>query len=168
MTESFKNIQAVLMDVDGVLTDGSFWWGINGEEYKRFCFADATGIAQALGAGVKIGLISGESSEAGMRLVQRLADKLKIVDVYKGCHDKAGAIRDFASRNNIALSDICFIGDDSIDVEAMTIVGLAVAPADAQGPAMSSAHLVTKSRAGHGAVRELLDGILAVKSPGNK
>jgi len=75
------------MDVDGVLTDGTFWWGINGEEFKRFCCADATGISVALNEGVKIALISGESSPAGMALVQRFADKLKITDVTR-MHDK--------------------------------------------------------------------------------
>ena len=93
---SLKNIQAVAMDVDGVLTDGMYWWGSNGEELKRFCFADSTGISRAMKAGIRIALISGESSEAGMTLVQRFADKLKITDVYKGCHDKAPALRDFA------------------------------------------------------------------------
>lgn len=164
MTGQLHKVKAVLMDVDGVLTDGTFWWGVGGEEYKRFCFADTTGIALALRAGIKIGLISGESSEAGMTLVQRLADKLKIVNVYKGCQDKAGAVRDFATRNGLSLSEICFIGDDYVDAEAMSIVGLAVAPSNAQEPAVSKAHMVTKSRGGHGAVRELLDGILAALS----
>jgi len=152
------------MDVDGVLTDGAFWWGTNGEEFKRFSVADGSGIALAMKAGLKIALISGESSAAGMTLVQRFADKLKIVDVYKGCHDKAAAIRDFAERNQLQLSEICFIGDDFIDLPAMEIVGLAVTPADAQLVARSKAHLVTERIGGHGAVREVLDRILECKS----
>ena len=152
------------MDVDGVLTDGAFWWGTNGEEFKRFSVADGSGIALAMKAGLKIALISGESSAAGMTLVQRFADKLKIVDVYKGCHDKAAAIRDFAERNQLQLSEICFIGDDFIDLPAMEIVGVAVTPADAQLVARSKAHLVTERIGGHGAVREVLDRILECKS----
>ena len=160
MIDLVDSVKAIAMDVDGVLTDGTFWWGSNGEELKRFCFADMTGLSMAMRSGIKIALISGESSPAGMALVQRFADKLKITDVYKGCHDKAAAIRDFAERNQIQLSAICFIGDDFIDVPAMAVAGLAVAPADAQPVAKSKARLVTVHSGGHGAVREVVDAIL--------
>jgi len=167
MTDKVDSVRAVAMDVDGVLTDGAFWCGTNGEEFKRFCFADATGISLALRAGIKIALISGDSSPAGMILVQRFADRLNITDVYKGCHDKAAAIRDFAEKNQLQLRDICFIGDDFIDIPAMEIVGLAVAPADAQPVTRSKAQLVTERNGGQGAVRELLDAILKNKTSGN-
>src|SRR5579862_9621554 len=166
--ERAGDILAVAMDVDGVLTDGTFWWGVNGEELKRFCFADTTGISRALRAGIKIALISGESSPSGMALVQRLADKLNIADVYKGCHDKAAAVRDFATRHELDLARICFIGDDFIDVPAMSIVGLAVAPADAQLQARSRAQWVTERNGGQGAVREVLEAILKERmTPGD-
>jgi 3-deoxy-D-manno-octulosonate 8-phosphate phosphatase (KDO 8-P phosphatase) len=158
--KDLNRIKAVAMDVDGVLTDGTYWWGSNGEEFKRFCFADSTGISRALREGLKIALISGESSPSGMTLVQRYADKLKITDVYKGCHDKAAAMRDFAQRNHLDLSETCFMGDDFIDVPAMRIVGIAAAPADAQMRARETAQLVTKRPGGQGAVRELLEMIL--------
>ncbi len=164
---SLKHIRAVAMDVDGVLTDGMYWWGSNGEELKRFCFADSTGITRAMKAGIRIALISGESSEAGMALLQRYADKLKIADVYKGCHDKAAALRDFAQRNGLELQEICFMGDDFIDAPAMAIAGLAAAPADAQALARKHAQLVTERPGGQGAVRELLDLILEHHDAGN-
>lgn len=167
MTDRLVAVTAVAMDVDGVLTDGTFWWGTNGEEFKRFCFADVTGINLALQAGIKIALISGESSPAGMALVQRFADKLKISDVYKGCHDKAAAIRDFAERNQLQRAQICFIGDDLIDIPAMASVGLAAAPADAQSGARARAHLVTVRNGGQGAVREVLDAILNSRTSGD-
>jgi 3-deoxy-D-manno-octulosonate 8-phosphate phosphatase (KDO 8-P phosphatase) len=160
MIDLLDRVKAVAMDVDGVLTDGTFWWGADGEELKRFCFADVTGLGLALRAGIKVALISGESSPAGMALVQRFADKLKIADVYKGCHDKAAAIRNFAGKNQLQLSEICFIGDDLIDVPAMAVVGLAVAPADAQPVAKGNAQLITVRNGGHGAVREVIDTIL--------
>jgi 3-deoxy-D-manno-octulosonate 8-phosphate phosphatase (KDO 8-P phosphatase) len=156
----FQGIKAVAMDVDGVLTDGTFWWGINGEEFKRFCFADVTGIPLARKAGIKLALISGESSPSGMALVQRFADKLKIVDVYKGCHDKAAAVRDFAEKHQIPLQAVCFIGDDVPDLPAMGVTGLAAAPADAQPVAKAKAHYITSRNGGSGAVREVLDAIL--------
>lgn len=167
MLDMGARIKAVAMDVDGVLTDGTFWWGGNGEEFKRFCFADTTGISQALRAGILIALISGESSTSGMNLVQRFADKLKITNVYKGCHDKAAAIREFAEKNQLQLSEICFIGDDFIDIPAMEIVGLAAAPADAQVKARLKAQIVTNRAGGQGAVREVLDAILENKTPGD-
>jgi 3-deoxy-D-manno-octulosonate 8-phosphate phosphatase (KDO 8-P phosphatase) len=158
--DMFENIKAIAMDVDGVLTDGTFWWGANGEEMKRFCFADVTGIPKGREAGIFYALVSGESSPSGMSLVQRYADKLKIADVYKGCHDKAGAVRDFAQKHAIQLSEVCFIGDDIQDIPAMEIVGMAIAPANAQPAAKAKAHFVTSRDGGFGVVREIIDAIL--------
>ena len=137
--EAFRPIRAVATDVDGVLTDGTFLWGVHGEELKRFCFADVTGFALARASGIFVALISGESSPDGMALVQRYADKLGIVDVFKGCHDKAAALHDFAAAHQIGLAETCFIGDDLMDLPAMAAAGIGIAPADAQpgraGPA---------------------------------
>jgi 3-deoxy-D-manno-octulosonate 8-phosphate phosphatase (KDO 8-P phosphatase) len=99
-----------------------------------------------------------------MALVQRFADKLKVTDVYKGCHDKAQAVCQIASQHQLQLSEICYIGDDVIDLPAMAAVGLAAAPADAQPGVRAKAHLVTSSKGGQGAVREVLDAILAQQS----
>jgi 3-deoxy-D-manno-octulosonate 8-phosphate phosphatase (KDO 8-P phosphatase) len=154
-------IKAVAMDFDRVLTDGTMWWGINGEEFKRLSFADITGIPLAHKAGLKLALISGESSPAGMGLVQRFADKVKILDVYKGCHDKATAVREFAQKHQLQLSEVCFMGDDVNDLPAMAVVGLAAAPANAQPAVKAKAALITAQSGGFGAVRELLDAILA-------
>jgi 3-deoxy-D-manno-octulosonate 8-phosphate phosphatase (KDO 8-P phosphatase) len=156
----FENIKAIAMDVDGVLTDGTFWWGTNGDEFKRFCYADVTGIPKGREAGIIYALVSGESSPASMLLVQRYADKLKIADVYKGCHDKAAAVRDFARKHDLQLSEICFIGDDIPDLPAMEIVGLAIAPANAQPAAKAKAHFVTSQNGGFGVIREIIEAIL--------
>src|SRR5215469_15484493 len=93
-SEPFVRIKAIALDVDGVLTDGGFWWGPNGEEWKRFSFADIMGVSLAKKAGLLITLISGEDSP----LVDRFAVKMGIADVYKNCKDKAGALRNFAER----------------------------------------------------------------------
>jgi len=156
----FEKIKAIATDVDGVLTDGMFWWGTNGEEFKRFSFADVTGIALARKAGLKLALISGESSESGMALVQRFADKLQITDVYKGCHDKAAAVTEFAAHHNLQLSEICFIGDDVPDLPAMEIVGVPVAPANAQAFAREKAAWIASRDGGSGVLREVIDLIL--------
>ena len=151
------------MDVDGVLTDGTFLWGASGEELKRFCFADVTGIALARDAGIAIAVISGESSPDGMALVQRYADKLRIADVHKGCHDKAAALRSFAATHSIGLDEVCFIGDDVIDLPAMAVAGLAAAPADAHPKVLAQADYVTKAGGGTGAVREVLDLVVGAR-----
>lgn len=156
----FEGIGAVAMDVDGVLTDGTVWWGTNGEEFKRFCYADVTGVPRAIKAGIALALISGESSPGSMVLVEKLADKLKIPDVYKGCQDKAAAVRDFAQKRGLQLSEICFVGDDVQDIPAMSIVGVAAVPANAQPAARAVAHFIAKNDGGFGVVREILDAIL--------
>jgi 3-deoxy-D-manno-octulosonate 8-phosphate phosphatase (KDO 8-P phosphatase) len=156
----FEGIRAIASDVDGVLTDGTVWWGANEEEFKRFCYADVTGIPRARQADIKLALVSGESSPASMALVQRFADKLGIVDVYKGCHDKAAAVRAFAEKYGLALHEICFIGDDVQDVPALSIVGVGAVPANAQRLATAAARFVASRDGGFGVVREILDAIL--------
>jgi len=156
----FERTRAIATDVDGVLTDGTFWWGTNGEEFKRFCFADLTGVAMARKAGLHLALISGESSEAARVLVQRFADKLQITDVYAGCHDKAAAVSEFAAMHLLQLSEVCFIGDDLLDVPAMEIVGIGVAPANAQKAARAKAGWIASRDGGCGVLREVVEKII--------
>jgi 3-deoxy-D-manno-octulosonate 8-phosphate phosphatase (KDO 8-P phosphatase) len=150
-------IKAVALDVDGVLTDGTFWWGAGGEEFKRFSFADIMGISLGTKAGLIFALISGENSP----LVDRFAEKMSISDTYKGCKDKASALKSFARKHNLDLSEICFMGDDVNDLPAMQLAGLAAAPSTAHETVRSRAKLVTDRDGGKGAVRELLDLIIA-------
>ena len=164
INRKLKQIKTVMMDVDGVLTDGTFWWDAGDAELKRFCFSDRTGIPLAQKAGIKIALLSGESSDNGMAIVSRYAKKLNIDDVYKGCQDKAKAVREYAAKSGFALSEICFIGDDINDLAALKLVGFSVAPHDAHPSVLKNVDLVTKNSGGHGAVREFLDLLLAVKS----
>lgn len=152
-------IRAIALDVDGVLTDGGIWWGPNGEEWKRFCFADIMGVSLACKAGLRVTLISGEDSP----LVDRFAAKFKLADITKGCKDKAAALRGFAERNQLQLNEICFMGDDVNDLAAMEIAGLAAAPADARPAVLRKAKFVATVKGGHGAVRELVDAILEAK-----
>jgi 3-deoxy-D-manno-octulosonate 8-phosphate phosphatase (KDO 8-P phosphatase) len=150
-------IKAIALDVDGVLTDGGFWWGPNGEEWKRFSFTDVMGLSLASKAGLKLALISGEDSP----LVDRLAAKLGITDVHKSCKDKAEALRAFALHNQLRLDEICFMGDDVNDLGALDIAGLGAAPADARPAVLEKASFVSRHTGGNGAVRELIDSMLA-------
>ncbi|MFZ0311914.1 MAG: HAD-IIIA family hydrolase [Candidatus Korobacteraceae bacterium] len=151
-----QEIKAIAMDVDGVLTDGGVWWGPNGEEWKRFHFADIMGLSLARKSGMVIALLSGEDSP----LVDRLAGKLGITDVHKGCKDKASALHDFSERHGLRLQEICFIGDDVNDLPALAIVGLSACPADARPSVREHCQVVTKLSGGNGAVREVIDMLL--------
>jgi len=145
------------MDVDGVLTDGGVWWGPNGEEWKRFHFADIMGLSLAKKSGMVIALISGEESP----LVRRLAAKFDITDVFNDCKDKAGALRTFSERHGLQLHEICFIGDDVNDLPALKIAGLSACPADARPVIRETCQMVTKLTGGNGAVREVVDMLIA-------
>lgn len=151
-----KRIRAVALDVDGVLTDGSFIWGPNGEEFKSFSFRDVMGISLARKSGILFALISGEASP----LVDRFAQKMGIADVHKGCTDKAAALEDFAARHNLSIGEVCFVGDDVNDLTAFAIAGLAVAPNDAHPKAKQAADYVAQAGGGCGAVREVLDRLM--------
>jgi 3-deoxy-D-manno-octulosonate 8-phosphate phosphatase (KDO 8-P phosphatase) len=150
-------IRGLALDVDGVLTDGTVWWGPRGEEFKRFSFVDIMGVSRACKAGLIVALISGEESP----LVDRYAEQFAITDCFKGCKDKAAALREFAKRRGLPLTEICFMGDDVNDLGAMAIAGFAAAPANAHRTAREQAKLVTERRGGEGAVRELVDLILS-------
>jgi 3-deoxy-D-manno-octulosonate 8-phosphate phosphatase (KDO 8-P phosphatase) len=156
----FTKIKAIAMDVDGVLTDGGVWWGPNGEEWKRFHFADIMGLSLARKSGMTIALISGENSP----LVDRLAGKLGIGDVHKDCKDKASALRTFSEKHGLRLQEICFIGDDVNDLAALNMAGLSACPADARPSIRENCKVVTKLGGGNGAVREVVDMLLASAS----
>ena len=154
-------LKAIALDVDGVLTDGGVWWGPDNAEWKRFSFADIMGVSLARKAGLLVTLISGEDSAQ----VDRFAAKLGIADVTKNCKDKAGALRAFAERRGLALEEICFVGDDVNDLPAMDLAGFSASPADARPVVKQRARYVASCRAGNGAVREVIDKILAGELP---
>ena len=156
MAEPVRKIRAIAMDVDGVLTDGCVWWGPNGEEWKRFHFADIMGLSLARKSGLLIALISGEDSP----LIDRLAGKLGILDVHRNCKDKASALRTFSEKYGLRLEEICFIGDDVNDLSALAVVGLSACPADARPAIRERCQMVTRLAGGNGAVREVVDMVL--------
>jgi 3-deoxy-D-manno-octulosonate 8-phosphate phosphatase (KDO 8-P phosphatase) len=151
-----SRIRAIAFDVDGVFTDGGFWWGPDGQEWKRFSFSDVMGVSLAKRAGIVIALISGEDSP----LVDRYAQKMQIQHVFKGCRDKAKALREFAAGVDIELSDICFMGDDVNDLPAMKIAGVAAAPSTSASDVLAFVDFISKSNGGNGAVRELIESVL--------
>ena len=150
-----RSIKAIALDVDGVLTDGTFWWGPDGQEWKRFSFRDVMGICRARRTGTIFALISGENSP----LVDRFAEKVGIEsrDIFKGCKDKDKALQKFEASRGLELGEIAFMGDDINDLAAMRLAGWCAAPADGHVQARQTAGFVSQSRGGQGAVREFLD-----------
>jgi 3-deoxy-D-manno-octulosonate 8-phosphate phosphatase (KDO 8-P phosphatase) len=154
-----KRVRALVLDVDGVLTDGGMYYGPNGEGLKRFHVKDGMGLRLVLEAGIAVALISGEASE----ILRRRAEKLKIADVFIGVEDKLRTLEDFLAARKIAIEDTAYVGDDVNDLPPMTKVGLPVAVADAVPPVRKAAKWVTSRRGGDAAVREVCDAILAAR-----
>jgi 3-deoxy-D-manno-octulosonate 8-phosphate phosphatase (KDO 8-P phosphatase) len=146
-------IKAIALDVDGVLTDGTFWWDGAGVELKRFSFRDIMGISRASREGILFALISGEKNP----IVDRYAAKMGITSVWQGCKQKDLAFREFSAQSGIPLDEIAFMGDDVNDLAAIAIAGFSAAPADAHQSVRAVVKLVTQHPAGNGAVREMLD-----------
>jgi 3-deoxy-D-manno-octulosonate 8-phosphate phosphatase (KDO 8-P phosphatase) len=152
------------MDVDGVLTDGTFLWSTSGAESKRFSFEDVMGLSRARRIGITLGLISGEDNV----LVDRFAAKVNISNVVKGCKEKGAALLAFCATTGIALERTAYIGDDVNDLSALAIAGLSVAPANAQPEVKKAVSLVLQRSGGNGAVRQLVEMLLASRaSPGD-
>jgi 3-deoxy-D-manno-octulosonate 8-phosphate phosphatase (KDO 8-P phosphatase) len=146
-------VKAIAIDVDGVLTDGTFWWDAAGAELKRFSFRDIMGISRASRAGIIFALISGEKNP----IIDRYAAKMKITNVWQGCSKKDEALREFSEKSSIPLDEIAFMGDDVNDLPALALAGFSAAPADAHHSVRSVVKLVTTHPGGNGAVREMLD-----------
>lgn len=151
-----RNLKAIALDVDGVLTDGTFWWGLDGEEYKRFSFRDVMGVSLAMKAGLVCALISAENNP----LVHRYAAKMGITDIWDGCKDKAAALQAFADRHHFDLHEVAFMGDDVNDLKALALAGFSAAPADAHPSVKQAVKFVSQYPGGHGAVREVVDLIM--------
>jgi len=160
-SDRLRSIDALVMDVDGVLTDGAFTWSTSGDESKSFSFEDVMGLSRARQAGLTLGLISGEDSV----LVDRYAQKLAISYVAKGCKDKGAALRHFAAATGVSLQRTAYIGDDVNDLAALAIAGLSVAPANAQPQVLAAVAIVLERSGGRGAVRQLVEMILAARKP---
>lgn len=154
-------IRAIALDVDGVLTDGTFWWGPGGEEFKRFSFRDVMGVSMGRRAGLRFAIVSGE----GGPLLDRIAAKLLVQDVFSHCKDKAAALRTYAEQQGLPLEEICFLGDDINDLAAMDLAGLSACPADAHPQVLAKAGRVLTQRGGHGALRELIDQLMEEGCP---
>ncbi len=156
MHERLIRIKLMLMDVDGVLTDGRFFYSDDGSEFKAFDVKDGFAIRLAMVAGLKFGIITGKMSP----IVERRARELGIEEVHQGFFNKVEVYEGIKRRGRYEDEERAYIGDDLFDLGVMARVGLAAAPADAVDEIKNIAHYITKAKGGRGAVRELIEMIL--------
>ena len=151
-----ENIKLLLLDVDGVLTDGNLIYSHEGKESKSFNTQDGFGLRLLQDAGVKVGIITARSSEA----LERRSQDLKISYLYQGSSNKLDAYKEIVKSSGLKPFEIAYMGDDWLDMVLLKRVGLAVAPANAVVEVREMVHYTTEQSGGHGAVRELCDLIL--------
>jgi 3-deoxy-D-manno-octulosonate 8-phosphate phosphatase (KDO 8-P phosphatase) len=154
-----KKIKLVILDVDGVLTDGGIILDNNGNEYKCFHVRDGHGIKMLQHAGCSVAVITGRSS----KVVERRAGELGIADVYQKCLNKSDAYTKLIKKYSLSDNEVAYIGDDIVDIPIMTKVGLPIAVSDADEETKKYALMITKNGGGRGAVREVTDFILKAK-----
>ena len=152
----FSKIQFVLMDLDGVLTDGSIIYSSTGEMLKAFNAHDGFGINRGRQLGLKFAIISGMSAKAN----EIRAERLKIEELFQNCPDKTEASREIKQKYNLSDENLCFMGDDTFDIELLEQVAFSACPPEAVEEVRTAVHYVTKVSAGRGCVREVIDLIL--------
>ena len=155
--ERAKKIKCIILDVDGVLTDGGVYITSDGSElYKPFFVRDGLVISLASRAALMTAIITGRSST----IVEHRAKELHIDLVYQGCRNKCTAYADIKAKTGLTDEEIAYIGDDIIDLPVMRIVGLPCAVGDAVPEVKNAAQIIAAERGGRGAVREIYEIIL--------
>jgi len=152
-------VRLMVFDVDGVLTDGSLYYGENGELFKRFHSLDGHGLRLLGESGVAVALITGRSGP----VVDRRAAELGIADVMQGVREKGPALAELAQRRGVPLEQTGYMGDDIIDLPAMQRAGFAASVPNAPAYVSQGAHWVSTQPGGSGAVRECCDLLLAAQ-----
>lgn len=156
LTTRAQRIKLLLMDCDGVLTDGRLWLTSDGDEQKAFHARDGQGISLLHRAGLHTGIITGRTSSA----VDRRAQDLKMSYVRQYAKDKIKALEEILAEAGVTTDECAYIGDDVGDIPVMHRVGFAVAVADAVEETKHAAHYLTALKGGQGAVREVCDLVL--------
>ncbi|HJL14947.1 MAG TPA: HAD hydrolase family protein [Sandaracinaceae bacterium LLY-WYZ-13_1] len=159
LRETAASIELLVLDVDGVLTDGTLWYGAEGEVLKAFHVRDGLGIKLARQQGVEVAVISGKT---GAPLKRRL-DVLGVERAHLGCEDKGAALDALLADVGCDAARAAHVGDDLIDLPVFERVGLPIAVADAHPLAREAARWVTERAGGRGAVREVTDALVEAR-----
>lgn len=146
-------VRLLVLDVDGVLTDGGLYYTETGEELKKFNVKDGLGIQRAISCGVEVAILSAGSSPATLHRAKRLG----IHHVYIRVPDKLAALHQLCETLNLSLEQVAYIGDDLVDIPAMKSVSVPIAVADAMPENQAVAIYITHKSGGQGAVREVCD-----------
>lgn len=154
--ERARRVKLMLFDVDGVLTDGTLWYGPAGEEMKSFHSFDGLGLKLLAQGGVRLGILSGRSSPA----VAVRAGELGIEHVMQGIEDKRGAFEGFIRTLGLAAEATGYMGDDLVDVPVLARCGFACTVKEAPEEVRKRAHYVATAAAGSGAAREVCEYVL--------
>jgi 3-deoxy-D-manno-octulosonate 8-phosphate phosphatase (KDO 8-P phosphatase) len=161
LQEKLKNVRILVCDVDGVLTDGSVWVGDGTCEYKAFDIQDGLGLVNLRASGVRIAWISNRPSIA----TSTRAEQLKIDVLKQSKASKRAATEEILYQLGYKWTSVCYVGDDIVDLGAMTHAGVAIAPCNAVEDVRAVAHYVTRAAGGHGAIREACE--LIIKAQGH-
>jgi 3-deoxy-D-manno-octulosonate 8-phosphate phosphatase (KDO 8-P phosphatase) len=154
--ERARLVRMVLMDADGVLTDGRIIVFADGNDARNYHARDGLAVRIGQSGGLEFGVVSGRRSNA----VESRAQELDFVEIHQQIAAKGACIEEIASRRGLRLEEICFVGDDIVDVPAFRRCGFAVAPSDADPEVFAHVHHVGASAGGRGIVREVVDLIL--------
>ena len=155
-TVDLQKIKLLLLDVDGVMTDGAFYIHSDGTESKRFCVFDGHRIKMWLRAGLQCAIISGRESKA----TTIRAEQLGIQHVLQGCREKVTAFEQTLEKLNLTPDEVVFVGDDLLDLPLLRRVGFAVAVANAATEVKTLADYITTNTGGNGAVGEVIEYLL--------
>jgi 3-deoxy-D-manno-octulosonate 8-phosphate phosphatase (KDO 8-P phosphatase) len=156
LKEKIRQIEMILFDVDGVLCSGDISYLDNGAEIKTFDVQDGLGITMARLAGLKTGIITGRESV----IVERRAKELKIDVISQGSFNKLEPYSDILRQFNLEDHQVCYMGDDLLDIPILNKVGFSVAVANAREDVKAVCDYITVSKGGRGAAREVIDLIL--------
>lgn len=164
INERAKKIKLLIMDVDGVLTDGKFYYGNYGDELKAFDIQDGFGLSLLNRAGIKTVIITAGNS----RIVTRRAKHLRITRVYQKAYRKLETYERVLKKFKVTDAETCYIGDDLIDLPILRKVGLAVCVPNAREELKPAVHYVTNCHGGEGAVREITEILLKAQDKWEK
>jgi YrbI family 3-deoxy-D-manno-octulosonate 8-phosphate phosphatase len=157
-----SRVRLLITDCDGVLTDGGVYYSEQGEVMKRFNIRDGMGVERLRKlAGVETGIISGELSAS----IRRRAEKLGIEECHLGIKEKAATLESIASRRQVPLEAIAYIGDDVNDLEIFALGGLCACPSDALEQVKERADYICRLKGGEGAFREFAELVIAARRP---
>ena len=159
LQERLERIRIVLLDVDGVLTDGRIWYGPDGDQVRAFHVRDGLAMKAAQSAGLAVGIITGRETAA----TARRAAELGLDELHQGKRTKLPVWQEILERRGLEDSEVCYMGDDLLDLPLLERAGLAASPSDAVPEVLAAAHWTATRAGGNGCVRELLETLLRAR-----